>query len=145
MDNPLQIQGRDTKYGASLTLLQPIYTGGRHLKVSAWHSINTLLLRTRKNNFYPKSVFRRIFNTGIPSPARKLWVSSQITEFIAALTQTIRERVEISLVNPQDLLMAEVKLNDAEFQLLQAKKELRYRTYGLQFPSSDYLWKSLHL
>ena len=29
MDNPLQIQGRDTKYGASLTLLQPIYTGGR--------------------------------------------------------------------------------------------------------------------
>lgn len=25
MDNPLQIQGRDTKYGASLTLLQPIY------------------------------------------------------------------------------------------------------------------------
>ena len=50
-----------------------------YLKVSAWHSINTLLLRTRKNNFYPKSVFRRIFNTGIPSPARKLWVSSQIT------------------------------------------------------------------
>lgn len=72
MDNPLQIQGRDTKYGASLTLLQPIYTGGRLLEVSAWHSINTLLLRTRKNNFYPKSVFRRIFNTGIPSPARKL-------------------------------------------------------------------------
>ena len=41
---------------------------------------------------------------------------------IAALAQTIRERVEVSLVNPQDLLMAEVKLNDAEFQLLQAQK-----------------------
>ena len=43
---------------------------------------------------------------------------------IASLVQTIRERVEVSLVNPQELLMAEVKLNDADFQLLQARKEL---------------------
>ena len=89
MDNPLQIQGRDTKYGASLTLLQPIYTGGRLLE-----SIRMAIV-------------------GIVADYRNS---------IAALTQTIRERVEISLVNPQDLLMAEVKLNDAEFQLLQAQK-----------------------
>ena len=75
MDNPLQIP--------NMVLPLPYYNlyiqVDAYLKVSAWHSINTLLLRTRKNNFYPRSVFRRIFNTGIPSPARKLWVSSQIT------------------------------------------------------------------
>lgn len=40
---------------------------------------------------------------------------------IAALVKTIKERVEVGLVDPQDLLMAEVKLNEAEFQLLQAQ------------------------
>ena len=35
-----------------------------------------------------------------------------------------RERVEAGLVDPQDLLMAEVKLNEAEYQLLQAKSSL---------------------
>lgn len=40
---------------------------------------------------------------------------------MAAFVKTIRERVEVGLVDPQDLLMAEVKLNEAEYQLLQAK------------------------
>ena len=37
------------------------------------------------------------------------------------MVQTIKERVEVGLVDPQDLLMAEVKLNEAEYQLLQAQ------------------------
>lgn len=47
-----------------------------------------------------------------------------IENSIASLTKTIRERVEAGLVDPQDLLMAEVKLNEAEYQLLQAKSSL---------------------
>ena len=32
MQNPLTFEGKDMKYGASLTLLQPVYTGGRLLE-----------------------------------------------------------------------------------------------------------------
>ena len=48
-------------------------------------------------------------------------VAEDFRNSIAALVQTIKERVEVGLVDPQDLLMAEVKLNEAEYQLLQAQ------------------------
>lgn len=40
---------------------------------------------------------------------------------MAVLVRTIQERVEAGLVDPQDLLMAEVKLNEAKYRLLQAQ------------------------
>lgn len=48
-------------------------------------------------------------------------VATDYRNSIADLVQTIRERVDVGLVDPQDLLMAEVKLNEAEYQLLQAQ------------------------
>ena len=48
-------------------------------------------------------------------------VAEDFRNSIAALVKTIKERVEAGLVDPQDLLMAEVKLNEAEYQLLQAQ------------------------
>ena len=123
MDNPLQIQGRDTKYGASLTLLQPIYTGGRLLESIRMAQHQHALASHQKEQLLSEVCFQtdiQYWNT----VARQEIVSivADYRNSIAALTQTIRERVEVSLVNPQDLLMAEVKLNDAEFQLLQAQK-----------------------
>ena len=56
--------------------------------------------------------------------AELLQVATDYRNSIASLTKTIRERVEAGLVDPQDLLMAEVKLNEAEYQLLQAKSSL---------------------
>ena len=123
MDNPLQIQGRDTKYGASLTLLQPIYTGGRLLESIRMAQHQHALASHQKEQLLSEVCFQtdiQYWNT----VARQeiVGIVADYRNSIAALTQTIRERVEISLVNPQDLLMAEVKLNDAEFQLLQAQK-----------------------
>ena len=123
MDNPLQIQGRDTKYGASLTLLQPIYTGGRLLESIRMAQHQHALASHQKEQLLSEVCFQtdiQYWNT----VARQEIVSivADYRNSIAALTQTIRERVKVSLVNPQDLLMAEVKLNDAEFQLLQAQK-----------------------
>ena len=56
--------------------------------------------------------------------AELLQVATDYRNSIASLAKTIRERVEAGLVDPQDLLMAEVKLNEAEYQLLQAKSNL---------------------
>ena len=56
--------------------------------------------------------------------AELLQVATDYRNSIASLTNTIRERVEAGLIDPQDLLMAEVKLNEAEYRLLQAKSNL---------------------
>ena len=50
MDTPLSFEGRDMKYGASLSLLQPIYTGGRIL--------------IKPNCFCLRSAIRPISNIG---------------------------------------------------------------------------------
>ena len=64
MQNPLTFEGKDMKYGASLTLLQPVYTGGR--KPSGWQNINIVWQHIRRNTFVPPCATKPICNTGIP-------------------------------------------------------------------------------
>lgn len=125
MKNPVEIQGRDTKFGASLTLLQPVYTGGRLLENIRMARHQHSLAEHRQEQLLAEVCFQtdiQYWNT-----VARQEIVGIVTDYrnsIASLTETIRQRVEVSLVNPQDLLMAEVKLNDAEFRLLQAQKEL---------------------
>lgn len=124
MDKTFEIQGRDTKYGASITLMQPIYTGGRLLENIRMAQHQHSLAAHQKEQLLSDVCFQtdiQYWNT-----VARQEIVSIVTDYrnsIASLAETIRERVEVSLVNPQDLLMAEVKLNDAEFQLLQVRKE----------------------
>lgn len=66
MQNPLTFEGKDMKYGASLTLLQPVYTGGRLLETSGWQNINIVWQHIRRNTFVPPCATKPICNTGIP-------------------------------------------------------------------------------
>lgn len=124
MDKTFEIQGRDTKYGASITLMQPIYTGGRLLENIRMAQHQHSLAAHQKEQLLSDVCFQtdiQYWNT-----VARQEIVSIVTDYrnsIASLAETIRERVEVSLVNPQDLLMAEVKLTDAEFQLLQVRKE----------------------
>lgn len=125
MQNPLSIEGRDMKYGGSLTLLQPIYTGGRLLE-SIRMAKHQHSLATHQAEYFRSAV---CYQTDIQywntvARAEIVRVATDYRNSIASLAQTIRERVEVGLVDPQDLLMAEVKLNEAEYQLLQAKSNL---------------------
>ena len=125
MEKAVELQGRDTKYGASLTLMQPLYTGGRLLENIRMAQHQHSLATHQQEQLLSDVCFQtdiQYWNT----VARKE-IAGIVTDYrnsIASLVQTIRERVEVSLVNPQELLMAEVKLTDADFQLLQARKEL---------------------
>jgi outer membrane protein TolC len=53
--------------------------------------------------------------------AELVQIATDYRQSIASLVQTIRERVDVGLADPQDLLMAEVKLNEADYQLLQTQ------------------------
>lgn len=122
MDTPLSFEGRDMKYGASLTLMQPIYTGGRileNIRLAKYQQS----LTTHQAELLLSSV---CYQTDIQywntvARAELVQVATDYCNSIANLVQTIRERVDVGLVDPQDLLMAEVKLNEAEYQLLQVQ------------------------
>lgn len=125
MQNPLTFEGKDMKYGASLTLLQPVYTGGRLLETIRMAKHQHSLAAHQAEYFRSALCYQtdmQYWNT--VARAELLQVATDYRNSIASLTKTIRERVEAGLVDPQDLLMAEVKLNEAEYQLLQAKSSL---------------------
>lgn len=122
MDHPVTFKGRDMKYGASLTLMQPVYTGGRilesirlakHQQSMSVHQAELLL----SSVCYQTDI--QYWNT--VARAEFVQIATDYRNSIASLVKTIRERVDVGLVDPQDLLMAEVKLNEAEYQLLQAR------------------------
>lgn len=123
MEAPLTFEGRELKYGASVSLLQPLYTGGRLLE-----SIRIAQSRRNVSAFQEECIRSGIYlqtdmlywNTVARTEIVR--ISEEYRQSVAALVQTIRERVEAGLTAPQDLLMMEVKLNEAEYQLLQARK-----------------------
>lgn len=116
------IEGKQLNYGGSLTLLQPVYTGGRVLE--------SIRMAQHQQSFAGNQVeavnAAVCYQTDIQywsTVARRevVAVAEDFRNSMASLVNTIRERVEVGLVDPQDLLMAEVKLNEAEYQLLQAQ------------------------
>lgn len=123
MGRPATFEGKDLKYGASVSLLQPIYTGGRLLE-----NIRIAKSRHRISSFQTEYIRSAIYlQTDVQywnTVARTeiVGISEEYRNSVASLVQTIRERVEAGLTDPQDLLMMEVKLNEAEYQFLQAKK-----------------------
>ncbi len=125
MQNPLTFEGKDMKYGTFLTLLQPVYTGGRLLETIRMAKHQHSLAAHQAEYFRSAVCYQtdmQYWNT--VARAELLQVATDYRNSIASLAKTIRERVEAGLVDPQDLLMAEVKLNEAEYQLLQAKSNL---------------------
>lgn len=122
LDNSISFQGKNMKYGASVTLLQPVYTGGRLLESIRIAQHQQSLASSQAEMIGSAVCFQtdmQYWNT----VARKEMVdiASDFKSSVSSLVVTIRERVEAGLVDPQDLLMAEVKLNEAEYQLLQAR------------------------
>lgn len=116
------VQGKQLNYGGSLSILQPVYTGGRVLE--------SIRMAQHQQSFagnQAEAVNAAVcYQTDIQywSTVARYEIVAVAEDFrnsMAAFVKTIRERVEVGLVDPQDLLMAEVKLNEAEYQLLQAK------------------------
>lgn len=122
LGSPMTFQGSDLRYGASLSLLQPIYTGGQIME-SIRLAQHQQSLATGQQEAIRSAVCYQTDIQYWSTVARHeiVGVATDFRNSIASLTQTIRERVDVGLADPQDLLMAEVKLNEAEYQLLQAQ------------------------
>lgn len=123
--NPVTFEGKDLKYSASVSLTQPIYTGGRLLETIRLaryrHNVSGFQEEYIRSGIYLQTDMQ-YWNTVARTEIVR--ISDDYRNSIASLTQTIRERVNAGLTDRQDLLMMEVKLNEAEYQLLQARKNL---------------------
>lgn len=121
MSSPVTFVGKDLKYGASLSLVQPIYTGGRLLETIRMakyrHNVSGYQEEYIRTGIYLQTDLQ-YWNTVARTEIAR--IMDDYRHSIASLTQTIREWVEAGLTDPQDLLMVEVKGNEAEYQYLQA-------------------------
>lgn len=122
LGGPIEIEGRNMKYGASVTLMQPIYTGGRLLEMIKMAQSQQSLVTSQKEVVFSAICYQtdmQYWNT--VARQELVTITADFHSSISSLVKVVKERVEVGLVDPQDLLMAEVKLNEAEYQLLQAK------------------------
>lgn len=122
LGNPVTFRGKNSQYGASVSLLQPLYTGGRILE-SIRLAQHQQSLATNQAGVVRSAI---CFQTDIQywntvARSEMIGITADFRNSVALLVNAVKERVEAGLIDPQDLLMAEVKLNEAEYQLLQAK------------------------
>lgn len=121
-DSPFRFQGKDMQYGAGLTLAQPLYTGGAlkagYEKAKKETEISELEKERVTNNvLYDADVY--YWNKVAQQEMEQ--VAEDYHESVARLVDVVKHRVEVEYTDRNDLLMAEVKLNDAEYRLIQAK------------------------
>ena len=121
-DNPVRFEGRHLKYGASVSLTQPLYTGGRiregvkKAQAEGRFALNQAEM-IKADISYEADL--RYWNT--VARGEIVDIACRFARSVEKLVKVVRERVEVQLVDRNDLLMAEVKLNDARYQLMQAE------------------------
>ena len=116
------VEGKNLNYGGSLSILQPVYTGGRVLESIRMAQHQQALAGNQAKTLNDAVCYQTDIQYWSAVARQEIVdVAEDFRNSIATLVKTIKERVEVGLVDPQDLLMAEVKLNEAEYQLLQAQ------------------------
>ena len=116
------VEGKNLNYVGSLSILQPVYTGGRVLESIRMAQHQQALAGNQAKALNDAVCYQTDIQYWSAVARQEIVdVAEDFRNSIAALVKTIKERVEVGLVDPQDLLMAEVKLNEAEYQLLQAQ------------------------
>ena len=116
------VEGKNLNYGGSLSILQTVYTGGRVLESIRMAQHQQALVGNQAKALNDAVCYQTDIQYWSAVARQEIVdVAEDFRNSIAALVKTIKERVEVGLVDPQDLLMAEVKLNEAEYQLLQAQ------------------------
>ena len=119
------VEGKNLNYGGSLSILQPVYTGGRVLESIRMAQHQQALAGNQAKALNDAVCYQTDIQYWSAVARQEIVdVAEDFRNSIAALVKTIKERVEVGLVDPQDLLMAEVKLNEAEYQLLQAQSNV---------------------
>ena len=98
--NPLTFEGRDMKYGASLSLMQPLYTGGR-IRESIRLAKHQQSMNVHQAELLHSSVCYQTDMQYWNAVARRelMNIATDYRNSVASLARTIRERVEAGLAH----------------------------------------------
>lgn len=128
----IAFQGQHIQYGLSANVQQPIYTGGRILETIRLAESQQSVAQSQQELLRSLVCFQvdvQYWNT-----VARFELVAVVTDFrnsVKELTRIVRERVEIGLTDSQELLTAEVKLNEAEYRLLQAQSNFEIGVMAL--------------
>lgn len=118
----LAFQGSHSRYGMSLSLAQPVYAGGAlragYEKAKTERAMSDFERQRVTNDvLYQADVcyWEKVARSELVGVAEDFKAS------VARLVEVVRYRVDEGYTERTDLLMAEVKLNDAGYQLVQAR------------------------
>lgn len=131
-DIPISFEGRNIHYGGSLTLAQPIYMGG---------SLQAAYRKALQEKSLAEQERRRILNNIAYDADVHYWnavaeremvgVAADYKKAVSRLVTVVKHRVEVEYIDKNDLLMAEVKLNEADYQWLQATNQAKVSNLAL--------------
>lgn len=121
---PLTFEGQDLNYGASATLLQPVYTGGRIIEAIRLAESQTLVAEAERE-LLRSSVCYQVDVQYWTAVARYelMTVADDFLRAVTDLERIVRERVEAGAADRQELLTVEVKRNEAEYRYLQTRSD----------------------
>lgn len=121
---PLTLQGQELKYGASVTLLQPVYTGGRIVEAIRRAETQTRISEAQLELLRTAVCYQVDVQYWTTVARRELVrVAEESLRSVADLERIVRERVEAGLCDRQELLTVEVKHNEARYRLLEAQSD----------------------
>lgn len=121
---PLILQGQKMKYGASVTLSQPVYTGGRITGAIRMAESETRMSEAQRDLLHTEVCYRVDVQYWKAVACReRMAVAEEYLGAVADLERIVRERVEAGLSDCQELLSVEVKHNEARYRLLQAQSD----------------------
>ena len=121
---PLSLQGQEFKYGASATLSQPVYTGGRIVEAIRKAETETRISEAQHDLLHTAVCYQVDVQYWTTVARReRMSVAEEYLNAVADLERVVRERVEAGLCDRQELLTVEVKHNEARYRLLQARSD----------------------
>lgn len=121
---PLTLQGQNWKYGASATLSQPLYTGGRISGAIRMAESETRMSEAQREMLRSEVCYRVDVQYWTTVARReRIAVAEDYLRAVADLEQIVRERVETGMCDQQELLTVEVKHNEARYRLLQVQSD----------------------
>ena len=120
----ITLQGQNWRYGASATLSQPLYTGGRINGTIQMAESETRMSEAQREILHTEICYRvDIQYWTTVARYERMYVADEYLRAVSDLERLVRERVEAGVCDRQELLTVEVKHNEARYRLLQAQSD----------------------
>ncbi len=130
--SPLSFKGNSMAYGTSVSLVQPVYSGGRNRQLLSMAQLDGSIASSRSKATMGNVSYEADFHYWKAVGQKEvLSITNRYYQSVSKLVDVVRNRVSVEFSNKNDLLMAEVKLNESRYQQLQAQNALEMELVSL--------------